>query len=347
MSKRKLNDDDFCRAAKRLRCEPAAIRAVAEVESRGEGFYADGFPVILFERHKFRSFTHGKYNDSHPQISGPAGEYGSPGQNQKNKFNLAFKLDPEAAMKSCSWGKFQIMGFNHELCGFPTVGEFVDAMKESEGRQLDAFVSFVIKTGLADELRRHDWAGFAEGYNGAGYKANKYDTKMAAAYKRFAKNEIDCDQVSAGTGVSHPSKEQTGSSDSPAETSTTPAPPDSNTAPPASTVQQTLSETQQTGDGGAKTEQTTVVTEQPKGDHPASPPTQVTKNGPLAKWLAGGGGLTAVGTFVWGYIQSNPSAVAIAILCITLLIVVVIFRGAITDAIRMQTAADVDKKNVT
>lgn len=88
-------------------------------------------------------------------------------------------------------------------------------------------------------------------------------------------------------------------------------------------------------------EQTTL-----KGDPPDAPPTRVTKNGPLAKWLAGGGGLTALGTFIWGYIQSNPSAVAIAIICITLLIVVIIFRGAITDAIRMQSAADPDKKNV-
>lgn len=30
-------------------------------------------------------------------------------------------------MKSCSWGKFQIMGFNYEDCGFSTVGAFVDA----------------------------------------------------------------------------------------------------------------------------------------------------------------------------------------------------------------------------
>jgi hypothetical protein len=90
-----------------------------------------------------------------------------------------------------------------------------------------------------------------------------------------------------------------------------------------------------------------VETTQPKGDPPDATPTKVSQNGPLAKWLAGGGGLTAIGTFVWGYIQANPSAVAIGIICITLLIIVIIFRGAITDAIRMQTAADPDKKNVS
>jgi hypothetical protein len=201
VAKPKLTNDDFCRAAKQLKCEVAAIKAVDDTESRGSGFYSDGFPTILFERHKFRQFTNGTYNASHPQISGPAGGYGSAGQNQRNKFNLAFKLDPEAAMKSCSWGRYQIMGFNHKMCGHKTVGEFVDAMKQSEGKQLDAFVSFVISAGLADELRNHNWAGFARGYNGAGYKKNKYDTKMAAAYKKFAKEDIDCSKTSAASSL--------------------------------------------------------------------------------------------------------------------------------------------------
>lgn len=181
-----LTEQDFKRAAQILRCEIAAIKAVAEIESRGNGFYADGFPVILFERHVFRKFTQGRYNKSHPHLSGPAGNYGAAGQNQRNKFNEAFDLNPIAAMKACSWGKFQIMGFNHAVCGFATVGEFVDAMKKSEGEHLLAFVNFVINNGLADELRNKQWARFAKGYNGAGYAKNKYDIKLAAAYRKFA-----------------------------------------------------------------------------------------------------------------------------------------------------------------
>lgn len=202
MSKSKLTRDDFCRAAKRLRCDVAAVKAVAEVESRGEPFYSDGFPVILFERHKFREFTKGAYNKSHPELSGPAGNYGKAGQNQRNKFNKAFALNATAAMKSCSFGMFQIMGFNHAVCGFATVGEFVDAMKESAGRQLDAFVNFVINNGLADELRNLNWAAFARGYNGTAYKKNKYDTKMATAYRKYKAEGIDCSQVSAAASSS-------------------------------------------------------------------------------------------------------------------------------------------------
>lgn len=196
MGKPKLTDQDFCRAAKSLRCEVAAIKAVADTESRGNGFYADGFPVILYERHIFRKYTNGIYSKDYPELSGPQGNYGKPGANQRRKFAAAFALDPIAAMKACSWGKFQLMGFNWKVCGFSSVGDMIDAMKESEGRHLDGFVSFVKGNRLDDEIREKDWAGFAKGYNGSAYKINRYDTKMATAYKRFAKENIDCSNIS-------------------------------------------------------------------------------------------------------------------------------------------------------
>lgn len=228
MAKPKLSNTDFCRAAKRLRCEVAAIKSVAHVESRGEGFYADGFPVILFERHIFRKYTQGRYNRTHPHLSGPAGNYGAAGQNQRNKFNEAFALNPDAAMKACSWGKFQIMGFNHADCGFASVGAFVDAMKESEGRHLDAFVEFVIHNGLARPLRLKEWAALARGYNGAGYAKNRYDAKMASAYTRFQKENIDCYNASsaaASTSGSASTAEITAASDSAISSPQQPAEP--------------------------------------------------------------------------------------------------------------------------
>lgn len=207
---KKLTNEDFCRAAKRLKCKVAAVKAVSEVESRGEGFYTNGFPVILFERHKFKKYTNGKYNKTHPHLSGPAGNYGSAGQNQRNKFNEAFALNPEAAMLSCSWGKFQIMGFNYEVCGYKSVGAFVDAMKESEGKQLDAFVSFVISNGLDKHLRNLNWSAFASGYNGSGYKKNKYDTKMASAFVKFEKEGLDCAELVKKTVSNEPIVEKLG-----------------------------------------------------------------------------------------------------------------------------------------
>lgn len=197
MPKSTLTNADYCRAAKKLWCQVAAIKAVAEVESRGKGFYANGFPTILFERHIFRKYTKGRYNASHPHLSGPQGNYGAAGQHQINKFNEAFALNPTAAMKACSWGKFQIMGFNHEVCGYETVGEFVDAMKESEGKHLDAFVAFVIGNKLDDYLRKHQWLPFVERYNGAGHAKNNYVPKITRAFAKAVKENIDCSNSAA------------------------------------------------------------------------------------------------------------------------------------------------------
>ena len=183
-----LTEDDFKQAAELLKCEVAAIKAVAEVESRGAGFMPDGRPTILFERHKFHSFTNGAFAATHPDISRKsAGGYGAGGAHQWDRFNQAAALNNTAAIKSCSWGKFQLMGFNFANCGFATLQDFHAAMLKSEGEQLKAFCHFITASGLAGALRNHKWAAFARGYNGKNYKINKYDTKLAAAYKKHSK----------------------------------------------------------------------------------------------------------------------------------------------------------------
>ena len=79
------------------------------------------------------------------------------------------------------------MGFNAESLGYPSLKAFVDAMYESEAKQLDAMCRYIKVNYLVDELQRHDWAGFAKGYNGSNYAINKYDQKLAAAYAKAKK----------------------------------------------------------------------------------------------------------------------------------------------------------------
>lgn len=179
-----IQECDFVTAANLLGCEVAAVKSVAEVESAGGGFQSDGKPKILFERHYFHRLTNGKYSKTHPDISNPvAGGYGS---NQHARLEKAAKLDRNAALQSASWGKFQIMGSHWKSLGYASLQEFINAMYASETEHLMAFVKFVKANGLDDELKRKDWAGFARGYNGPGYAKNKYDQKMAVAYKKFS-----------------------------------------------------------------------------------------------------------------------------------------------------------------
>ena len=191
MSGIRLKESDFERAAKALNVEVAAVKAVQEVETGGRGgFFAIGKPAILFEGHIFwrqlekagknpEDFEEGNENILYP--SWTKSHYAG-GIREYDRLNKAIAIDAEAAKKSASWGLFQIMGFNHEICGCSNVEEFVDAMTQSEGRQLDLFVKFIQSNGWDKYMRNLDWKGFARRYNGPGYAKNKYDVLLNKAY---------------------------------------------------------------------------------------------------------------------------------------------------------------------
>jgi hypothetical protein len=180
-----LSEEDYGQAAAELGVEVSAIKAIAEVETSGRAFDDSGRPRILFERHYFHRLTHGKHSRKHPDISNPkSGGYGK-FAHQYAKLQRAYALDRTAALKSASWGRFQIMGSNYTAAGFATVEGFVLAMTESESQHLQAFVSFVkANKAMLKALQGRNWARFAAAYNGANYKANAYDEKLKSAYAK-------------------------------------------------------------------------------------------------------------------------------------------------------------------
>lgn len=179
----KLTDDDIQRAANTLGCTMPAVKAVIAVEAGGAGFLPDGRPKILFERHTFSRLTQHKHDATHPGISNTKpGGYGGLAREYPRLYEAA-QIDGEAAVQSCSWGIAQVMGFNWKACGEKSLYGFLLANHHSEGAQLGLMIGFIKSNGLADELARKDWAGFAKGYNGSNYTINKYDVKLAAAYK--------------------------------------------------------------------------------------------------------------------------------------------------------------------
>jgi hypothetical protein len=160
------------------------------VESAGRGFHpVSRLPIILFEPHVFHRETGGKWSAAaqifsyerwgqKPYPKTQAGRY--------EQLFLACTADPGAALRSASWGLFQIMGFNRAACGFNSVWDFAKAHGHSERAQLLAFASYVEHAGLADELREHRWADFARRYNGPAYATHGYDQKLKAAFARRA-----------------------------------------------------------------------------------------------------------------------------------------------------------------
>lgn len=183
-----ITPQQYEHAAKDIGCEVACIKAVEEVESKGSGFLADGKPMILFEPHIFwkelrkRGITPVVSDICYPKwLTKPYGKYSE----QHGKLERAAKIHREAALSSCSWGKFQIMGFNYKMCECSTLQDFINAMYKNEGEHLRLFVNYIQSAYLDDELREKDWEGFARQYNGAAYAKNRYDIKLAEAYNKY------------------------------------------------------------------------------------------------------------------------------------------------------------------
>lgn len=184
-----MAEGDYRAAAAVLGVGVPKIKAVQEVESRGRAYHPDTRrPIILYEPHVFHRLTKGRFSDSHAELSYPTWgtePYPSSQTTRYAQLKAAMALDETAALKSCSWGLFQIMGFNCRLAGFDTVQGFVAAVCRSEGEQLLAFARFVsADTDLKQALRLGDWAGFARRYNGPGYAQHGYDQKLKVAFAR-------------------------------------------------------------------------------------------------------------------------------------------------------------------
>lgn len=176
-----------------LACIWAVIEVETATQTQGFGFLMDRRPQILFERHKFREFTNGKYNTTAPDISGPAGGYGSKQYPRLEKALALLNKDgsgPEAALKSASWGLGQVMGFNHDLAGYSSVTAMVADMVESEDHQLFAMTMFLKNSGLAAHLAQRNWTKFALGYNGKDQAAHKYDYNLQLQYRRFSSGSL-------------------------------------------------------------------------------------------------------------------------------------------------------------
>ena len=182
-------------------------------------------PKILYERHKFSKWTQHRFDKTNPDISWPASYlpkatlgmnneqvqaylkekklqeythdnyvdmedvYQSPASSYLRLMN-AFRLDKDAALKSVSWGKFQILGENHGECGAPTVSLFVETVCAGEKGQLSLLAGFIEnKKALHRAVKSKDWPNIALNYNGPKYRKYSYDTKLEAAYNEYKKKE--------------------------------------------------------------------------------------------------------------------------------------------------------------
>lgn len=177
---RLLGQRDLEWAADELKVPVAAIMAVNEVESRGSGFFANGRPAILFERHIMarRLRHHGidptPYCTRYPDLVNTRWGGYMGGTREYERLGRARKIHETSALESASWGLFQIMGFHWQHLGYRSVQHYVERMHRSERDHLEAFVRFIRRDSmLLSSLRNQEWARFARRYNGPSYEKNR------------------------------------------------------------------------------------------------------------------------------------------------------------------------------
>lgn len=186
---KRIDDIDLPKLGAQIGVGEDELHAFLDAETRGSGFDPQGRPKILFERHKFYKYLPPDKRAVAVKMglaSSKPGGYGKESE-QYGKLARAIEIDRKAALYACSWGLAQIMGFNHKLAGYTNVEDMVAAFMADEEAHLQAAVNFIKATKLDDELRAHNWAGFAKGYNGENYRINRYDEKLAGAYAKWAK----------------------------------------------------------------------------------------------------------------------------------------------------------------
>lgn len=189
-SGQRLSGNDFGRAAAAIGCDENAIRATCQVEARGAGFDAKNRPVILFEPHVFYRNLSGSQLDAAIRAglayaTWKPGHYPATQDGRYDQVERAMAINADAALKAASWGIGQVLGENYRICGYHSPQDLVSRCVASEGGQLDVMIAFILGRGLGKYLAKHDWAGFAKGYNGAAYAANQYDLKLKRAYDRL------------------------------------------------------------------------------------------------------------------------------------------------------------------
>lgn len=185
---KRLDDIDLPAIGHRIGVGEDEIHAVLEVESRGSGFDKLGRPAMLFEPHVF--WDELGNTDKRKEAARLGIAYQSWGAkpyptDSYGRLKMAMEIDETAALRSASWGLGQVMGFNFKAAGFTSPQAMVRAFMDDEEAQLSGMINFIKTNRLDDEIRRHDWAGFALGYNGKGYRKNQYDTRLAAAFAKW------------------------------------------------------------------------------------------------------------------------------------------------------------------
>ncbi len=189
-STKRLAIADYQRIAQAFNLTAAHVQTVVQVEAGTAGFWNDGNMKLLYEGHIAYRETSGALR-SKLVAAGLAWKswgdvpYGKASVS-RDRLRAAIDIAGAQAYRWASYGLGQIMGFNAEVSGYASAKGMFDAFLTGEPAQVDGMMRFIKGSGLLTQLRGSDWVAFAAGYNGPGYAKNRYDTKLAEAFRKFS-----------------------------------------------------------------------------------------------------------------------------------------------------------------
>ena len=171
------------------------IEVVGKVESNGSGWYDNGLPKILWERHYFYRLTKQIINNitfgliSLPTSGGYTTDINKNGINDSwEKLAAAVCVDPDKAIMSVSIGKFQVMGSYYSELGYNTPIDMLWAARNSEYDHYKMLAGYIkmaklIPAFLSISTIAHTNIPFVRGYNGPAWEKNDYASKLAIAMR--------------------------------------------------------------------------------------------------------------------------------------------------------------------
>lgn len=182
-----ISEADYTKIASELGVSSAILKAIHEVETSGKSYLSEGYPCLLFEAHLFYKQLGKKADTLLPGNSDILSKTWNRslykgGVKEVSRINKAFLISPEAAIKSASWGAFQILGVNSGSMG---VYEFYRKMWTSEVGQLEVLGNFLKTSGIIPYMKSLNFREIARRYNGPGYESNNYHIKLQRAYQKY------------------------------------------------------------------------------------------------------------------------------------------------------------------
>jgi uncharacterized protein YgiM (DUF1202 family) len=190
----------------KLNIESAAAIAVLAVESGGKGYGDSGKVLIRFENHLFYRYW-GKNNPktfnkhfrfaehemwkNHEFRKDDSSDWVSFHGNQDlewEAFNFARTLNDDAALLSASYGAPQVLGFNYKMLGYQNPEDMLNNFQRDIRYHVFGLFDFFTEQ-MCVKLRKKDFAGFAEYYNGQG-QAQKYGGFISKHYSAFKKLKV-------------------------------------------------------------------------------------------------------------------------------------------------------------